>query len=58
MSENIRAALIIQNSEDPDDLVYVQILDIEPMDSDNSYILHTDQPLYMIDHPSQPNKDK
>ena len=58
MSENIRAALIIQNSEDPDDLVYVQILDIEPMDSDNSYILRTDQPLYMIDQLSQPPKNK
>lgn len=58
MSENIRAALIIQNSEDPDDLVYVQILDIEPMDSDNSYIFRTDTPLYMIDQLSQPNKDK
>lgn len=58
MSENIRAALIIQNSEDPDDLVYVQILDIEPMDSDNSYILRTEQPLYMIEQLSQPNKDK
>lgn len=51
MSDNIRAALIIQNSPDPEDIIYVQIVNITPTSNPRQYLFDLETPLNMI-----PNK--